>query len=467
MHMSSNSITSVAAPRSPIGSPKLQVFDSWHYSNPSHCFPKTSCPLNHSDKPTSDAEYEKNHEKCPFGYATESESPEMIAGSRSGSNASSIQQPKFRKPSWDISRPFAATSSVLGFGVGTSDTSSIRAVRSLKGSDMDTIEAMANGSAGINESRASDLFETSRPRAQSMPTNAKDSNHGRNLAPRPLSPGSQMIASTGTKMEKVLRIHFLPRFLRTRNRGAARKGKHAIEQTTREKERSEPNGICFDARIDDGEKESTKKPTFRRPVYVKHDSKTMVGLMETLETGPGEDKCDSLQEKPPSTKYESADFDIDEDDETDGTSGIPEEPTEQDMGHQPGNMDIPSRDSASDTANSLETHPDPPIRKRTVTFPLPPNVEVKPEHRFLRQSVVCTPYPHTYKNVKQRDENTPKAVITLQGAISSAMLTVALCSLATALLWIFMGQNGNNHQLWDAGGLFDGVCLNKLIQAER
>lgn len=42
-----------------------------------------------------------------------------------------------------------------------------------------------------------------------------------------------------------------------------------------------------------------------------------------------------------------------------------------------------------------------PSSRRKVTFPPPPSIEVKPEHRFLRQSIVSTPYPLGHKKEGQ------------------------------------------------------------------
>ncbi len=81
-------------------------------------------------------------------------------------------------------------------------------------------------------------------------------------------------------------------------------------------------------------------------------------------------------------------------------------------------------------ADGLRSHPvQPPIpeksSRRKVSFPLPPLVELKPEHRFLRQSIVSTPYPEDSPASKEGGEQSsssgqappgnakPKTVLTL------------------------------------------------------
>ena len=84
--------------------------------------------------------------------------------------------------------------------------------------------------------------------------------------------------------------------------------------------------------------------------------------------------------------------------------------------------------------DGLRSHPmQPPIpeksQRRKVSFPLPPLIEVKPEHRSLRQSIVSTPYPDTPANGEGGEQQFPSSGQALPGNTKpKAVLTLILYS---------------------------------------
>ncbi|KAL9132737.1 MAG: hypothetical protein Q9175_006087 [Cornicularia normoerica] len=221
-------------------------------------------------------------------------------------------------------------------------------------------------------------------------------------------------------------LHGMPNFLRPS--GYAKSSLTPSEEKE-VKDAAQPPGSFFHDGSSYGEPDdegsqidSAQQVIVGNPVMVKHGSRTKVGLKEMLHTvpfpqhnpGPSRAKAMSMIGensefgRKPMISGDSA-FPVRKPSKREGVIGMPQEEQEDTMSqNQEDQVGLGIFHNTNPFANDgLRSHPvspkhvsplAPPHSKRTVSFPsAPPQLDIKPEHRFLRQDIVSTPYPPGFK----------------------------------------------------------------------
>lgn len=203
--------------------------------------------------------------------------------------------------------------------------------------------------------------------------------------------------------QKSPRLNFLPKFLRAISPSEP-KIEPAIEEKSPAEEAVSPQSFFDDESSDGGQDsqiESAQRAIVASPVMVKHGSTSRVGLQEMLTSTPPRRDTGAGASRERATKLLRK-----EHDEKD--AGMPGVRTVYE--HQRGATSraespsvsfrkeifasSPSRSKKS--SSYLEAIPSPSKGSRAprkVSFPAPSPLDIKSEHRFLRQSIVSTPYP--------------------------------------------------------------------------
>ena len=158
-----------------------------------------------------------------------------------------------------------------------------------------------------------------------------------------------------------------------------------------------------------------------KPVMVKHGSRTRMGLKEMLHTAPlVQDRTGASRGKAirmigdlelgrqPMSKGKAVP--VRKPSKREGVVGMPQQEEEDTLSQQQDNQVgigifhtlNPFADDGLGSSPVSPTHvpaaAPPPQSKRSVSFrPAPPQLGIKPEHRFLRQDIVSTPYPPGFK----------------------------------------------------------------------
>lgn len=219
------------------------------------------------------------------------------------------------------------------------------------------------------------------------------------------------------------RTNFLPKFLRSKSPEAGQSGKPISEKRSTKGQVASRQGILEDATVqkpaveavspksffddessdgdgEDSQIESAQQAIVAMPVMVKHGSTTRVGLKEMLRSTPP-----ILEDQPGSSRDRIAGFGQNADPRTGSARNIyqhqaAEASKDGSLGAglwkeiNPFNASAPASKSSAQHLTPIPTpSPAPPKPSRKVSFPSPPPLQVKPEHRFLRQSVISTPYP--------------------------------------------------------------------------
>ena len=217
-------------------------------------------------------------------------------------------------------------------------------------------------------------------------------------------------------------LHGMPKFLRTS--GNAKRSLTPSEEKQVEDIAQPPGSFFYDGSSygepdeEDSQIGNAQQAIVGTPVMVKHGSKTKMGLKEMLHTAPSplEDPGPSAQaigmmgetsevSRKPMARDES--LLGRKQSKREGVVGMPQEEEEDTMIHHEEEEDEAGlgifrnmNPFANERLNSEPISPKhvspiaPPRSKRTVSFPAaPPQLEIKPEHRFLRQDIVSTPYP--------------------------------------------------------------------------
>ena len=195
-----------------------------------------------------------------------------------------------------------------------------------------------------------------------------------------------------------------------RDRAESRKSTE-IKQGNQPEPKEEPKSFFNPDSSDDDQGESpvivhAKQASISRPAVVDHSpSRQSKGLKEALrgrqrtlvEINPGPSRTKAA-------RFLGEDVHVVQENyaKRAGVVGTPlatEADTQENRGaFEPGKRSDIWRYPVPSFADGLRSHPvQPPIpeksSRRKVSFPPAPLVEVKPEHRFLRQSIVSTPYP--------------------------------------------------------------------------
>ena len=216
-------------------------------------------------------------------------------------------------------------------------------------------------------------------------------------------------------------VHGMPKFLRPN--GYAKRSLTPSEEKD-VKNAAHPPGSFFhngssDGELDDEDSQidDAQQAIVGTPVIVQQGSRTKVGLKEMLHTTPvPQDSPGSSSRKAAKMTGESVElgrkpisrdgaFPVRTPSKREGVIGMPRQEQEETMSqHQEDQMGLgifrTMNPFAQDGLRSNPASPkhDPtvasPQQKRTVSFPAaPPQLDIKPEHRFLRQDIVSTPYP--------------------------------------------------------------------------
>lgn len=203
--------------------------------------------------------------------------------------------------------------------------------------------------------------------------------------------------------QKSPRLNFPPKFLRAISPSEP-KIELAIEEKSPAEEAVSPQSFFDDESSDGGQDsqiESAQRAIVASPVMVKHGSTSRVGLQEMLTSTPPRRDTGAGASRERAMKLLRK-----EHDEKD--AGKPGVRTVYE--HQRG---ATSRDESPSVSFRKEIFASSPSRSkkppshlkaipspskgsrapRKVSFPAPSPLDIKPEHRFLRQSIVSTPYP--------------------------------------------------------------------------
>lgn len=213
--------------------------------------------------------------------------------------------------------------------------------------------------------------------------------------------------STSGQAERDLHVPFLPKKLWLRDHSGP--SKRAEEIKVKGDARSKEAVSAFE-NDSSGEEFPMKSPTlheakqkrFSRPGFVTRGSSSLVvGLQDMLQTtGP----ASNTNYPPVPSKKKLARLIGEEirspsgfNEKRAGIVGLPTAEAENDQPTTLGGAKNRTGNSIRDSSDGLRSHP---IRRsatvptgKKVTFPSPPELEIKPEHSFLRQNTVSTPYP--------------------------------------------------------------------------
>ena len=246
---------------------------------------------------------------------------------------------------------------------------------------------------------------------------------GRGFLHRPSPPGADPTSEESNAPREVggFRLPFLhgmPKFLRPS--GTAKSSLTPSEEKG-VKDAVQPPGSFFHDGSSDGElgeEESqigdAQQAIVRTPVMVEYGSRTKVGLKEMLHTtplpqdsqGPVERKPTMVMEERGGVARDGA-FPIRKPSRREGVVGMPQQ-EQQDLRSedQEDQVGLGIFQTTNPFAHdALRSHPVSPTHqsapappphqpKRTVSFPpTPPQLDIRPQHRFLRQDIVSTPYP--------------------------------------------------------------------------
>ncbi|MCJ1460401.1 hypothetical protein MMC28_010781 [Mycoblastus sanguinarius] len=418
LSVTSNSPQITTAPLTPRGSLTTEILSP----NPNHT-------IDRFDVPTSDEEDEDGQEISRIGSV--STSAEQSNDSAFGRKTAPAQHRghSILPSNLRIGLPIGLSSS-LGFAIRTSDTSSTKGTNSPRGSRVES-----SGSDGTRSHRFSTLevADGASPppvssqvvgqavSADSPFTLAERTLHLRSEeSPGPLSADS-MIAikspasavdslatvSTSKRAEKSPRGPFLPKFFKLASPGLG-KGQANRDSADAPKGKGIPGSFFEEESSDeeggDVEIKNAEQAFVGTPVMIRHSSSPKVELKEMLRsTPPAEDNPGPSRRKALNVLGE--DVDLKRQSRRSGVVGMPEPEQEDDNAAAADGQSgaLGNWNSFSDpfAAKGLRKHreesreesPGTLPTKRKVSFPRPPRLEVKPEHRFLRQDIVSTPYP--------------------------------------------------------------------------
>jgi len=240
----------------------------------------------------------------------------------------------------------------------------------------------------------------------------------------PTTGGSVATADTSARAESGLHVPFLPRFLKLtsprRSNDTARPGGE-VEGQGALKSVDEGGVSDVDEGEEEGEVRNASRVSLVRPMVVQTGSARKVGLKEMLLSEAPANASASQPGPASSSRSKIAKF-LGENIEfgtkkragivgiargDDGADGAPDEEGQDEKGLGSGDG---ARSAGLSGADGLRSNPVrraktvPGLGKRRVTFPTMAPVEVGPEQRGMRQSIVSTPYPLGYKGAKEGKE---------------------------------------------------------------
>lgn len=240
------------------------------------------------------------------------------------------------------------------------------------------------------------------------------------------------------------RLPFIPRLFRST--GLPKEAPpHSEGREVEPAPEEEPRSFFDDASSEEGadgegaQIENAQQAIVGTPVMVKHGSSTRVGLKDMLRSSPpAEDNPGPSRAKAMRTLGEDVDLRRPSN-QIEAILGIPQAQQEDKFsgnsdghgGRQVGLGIFKTLNPFAD--NGLRSNP-PPVRSppvgptaRKVSFPPPPKLDIKTQHRFLRQDIVSTPYPPGFHERGEYKDSEQGTVRTVDEGLKS-LLTLVLYS---------------------------------------
>lgn len=457
----SYSPTFIPAPRSPTRSLATEVLNTQPYQRPeTGTSVHTEHTFNSSYPPSIDDEGPQNTEVSRLSFVSGETEDYARTPSPLPPKIPPVQPHHARSNTIErhISKPTAVSDS-LGFSSGSRGflkTATTRSTRSPGASNASKIESIGDIDSGSDYQRASVLIDddivssnhetwplrtpTGSPAPPKIdmpglrPLQPKSPFIVSDVATRPSSiPDSQPVTSQPSlRSPKASRFNFLPKFLRSTS---AKEEPPVVPAKSPRRSPSDPNDpeSFFDDGVSDedpnedpGEEEGYGYDIQdARPAMVVRSGSNTIELKEMLRSTP------PISERPGPSRIEAGsrlrthiDSDTEDSTKKEGIyQGLPQAEKGEDPNPQPGSAKHGHhglgawKDISPFAMNVLRSHqsllrndvsPPPPTPPksapagRKVSFPTPAPLDIRPEHRFLRQSIVSTPYPTTGEDGKHR-----------------------------------------------------------------
>ncbi len=278
-----------------------------------------------------------------------------------------------------------------------------------------------------------------------VPTTKSLARNWSTKAQRSSSPTEDVVAITSTEPRagRVRHMSFLPKFLRLTSDGRDKEEKRKSNELKRgnlPEVKEEPKSF-FNSDSSDDEGESpvvvhAKHASMSRPAMVDHSPNRLPARSSGVPRGR---QRPSAESNPGPSRAKAArllgeDVSIVEENYAKRAGIVGTPPATEVDGKEVDGAFGSWKKPVPNFTNGLRLHPvQPPIpeksSKRKVSFPLPPLVEVKPEHRFLRQSIVSTPYPpESPVNKEDGEQASSSGQAPLENAERKTILTLVLYS---------------------------------------
>ena len=381
--------------------------------------------FDHSGDPSSGEEVEGGQATSRINSIAPDVAPTTLVGRKSPPAQHSGRDA--RPLSRDLSTSHGLRSS-LGLELASPAMSSTKGVKSSRNSIASTLDSVKSGQTGVvspftaargvyNDTASTGNFEqatsvessirrSNTVRASYSPTSFSGASNIAMVSPRS-AVDSLATQSTPGRAEKGIRLPSLPKFFKSRSSDVpsqqsssdARKGGQGEELVV------SPVSFFDDASTDDEEEgaeiRKAEQAVLGAPVMVKHSSTIKVDLQDMLRsTPPPEDNPGPSRLKAGQVLGE--DIGSRRQSRREGVFGMPlleqGEPETEAVNEQRhsgiwrsgfSNPFVPSGFKSHQAQDSAVA----PTMRRVSFPPHPPKLEVKPEHRFLRQDIVSTPYP--------------------------------------------------------------------------
>ena len=444
----SYSPTFIPAPRSPTRSLATEVLDTQPYQRPeTGTSVHTDHTFNSSYPPSIDDEGPQNTEVSRLSFVSGESEEYARTPSPLPPKIPPVQPHHARSSTIErhISKPTPVSDS-LGFSSGSRGflkTATTRSARSPGASTTSKIESIGDIDSGSDYQRASVLIDDDIVSSNhatwplrtptGSPTPPKKDIQGL----KPLQPKSPFIVSDAAtqsssipdpqpvssqpsvRSPKASRFNFLPKFLRS---PSAKEEPPVAPTKSPKRSPNDPNNpeSFFDGGVSDEDPDEDEGYGYdiqdARPAMVVRSGSNTIELKEMLRSTP------PISDRPGPSRVEAGsrlrthiDSDTEDSTKKEGIyQGLPQAEKGEDPNPQPGSVrsgrhglgawkDInPFAMSVLRSHQSLlrnDVSPPPPTPPksapagRKVSFPTPAPLDIRPEHRFLRQSIVSTPYP--------------------------------------------------------------------------
>lgn len=300
-------------------------------------------------------------------------------------------------------------------------------------------------------------------------------------------------SSTTARAERSLYVPFLPKLLRVKGNSGEEQLRDSMDgtkETTTQDIKPKLEDYSSDMDFEDeATVQEAQQGRLRRPNLLQHTSSTVVELKEMLRTtgpastenspGPSGRKLRKLlgEDLKSSNRLNSKRATVVGNPISQDTDSLTISQKAKDA--DPGPSEPTTwQSSVPLQMDGLRSHPiqrsaTMPAPKRKVDFWPPLGVDIKPEHRFLRQSIVSTPYPLRYQErgvivskprIHDRLESTLTLVLSIQRATKVPVVkTIVLPNKQTPTDWL---DKRDPNAIEATNDAFDDEKLFRLIRAE-